>query len=173
MRYVKKRIPVDAVPWFKVGDAPGVTAWAGPADAALDPHSEVDGTRRPRCGHAMEDHGVIETIEGDYTVCPGDWIITGVEGERYPCEPVIFAKTYEPWVEDSETAGASEDVDMDAVMEVATRRGLHAGAFHAAASALYQAEERRRGPGGQVVHGIATRHYQDALNALTAAAGAT
>lgn len=25
----------------------------------------------------------------------GDWIITGVNGEQYPCKPDIFAKTYE------------------------------------------------------------------------------
>ena len=27
---------------------------------------------------------------------PGDWIITGVHGERYPCKPDIFEATYEP-----------------------------------------------------------------------------
>lgn len=26
---------------------------------------------------------------------PGDWIITGVNGEQYPCKPDIFEKTYE------------------------------------------------------------------------------
>ncbi len=26
---------------------------------------------------------------------PGDWIITGVKGEKYPCKPDIFAQTYE------------------------------------------------------------------------------
>src|SRR5690606_28069754 len=31
-----------------------------------------------------------------HKVCPGDWIITGVKGERYPCKPDIFAQTYEP-----------------------------------------------------------------------------
>ncbi len=25
----------------------------------------------------------------------GDWVITGVDGERYPVKPDIFAKTYE------------------------------------------------------------------------------
>ena len=32
---------------------------------------------------------------GGNVVCPGDWIITGVAGERYPCKPAIFAATYE------------------------------------------------------------------------------
>jgi len=37
----------------------------------------------------------IETLEGILRVKEGDWIITGVEGERYPCKPDIFEKTYE------------------------------------------------------------------------------
>lgn len=47
------------------------------------------------CGIRMHDHGWIDTIEGGYTVCPGDWIITGIKGERYPCKPDIFEATYE------------------------------------------------------------------------------
>lgn len=39
---------------------------------------------------------VIHTLEGDMTASPGDYIITGVNGEKYPCKPDIFAKTYEP-----------------------------------------------------------------------------
>ena len=38
----------------------------------------------------------IETLEGVMHTEPGDWIITGVNGERYPCKPDIFEKTYEP-----------------------------------------------------------------------------
>ena len=36
----------------------------------------------------------IDTLEGTMTADVGDWIITGVNGERYPCKPDIFAKTY-------------------------------------------------------------------------------
>lgn len=38
----------------------------------------------------------IETLEGVMRANPGDWIITGVNGEKYPCKPDIFEKTYEP-----------------------------------------------------------------------------
>jgi len=38
----------------------------------------------------------IETLEGRMEVSLGDWIITGVKGEHYPCKPDIFAATYEP-----------------------------------------------------------------------------
>lgn len=36
----------------------------------------------------------IETLEGTHHASVGDWIITGVKGEQYPCKPDIFAKTY-------------------------------------------------------------------------------
>ena len=37
----------------------------------------------------------IETLEGMIHASVGDWIITGVHGEHYPCKPDIFEKTYE------------------------------------------------------------------------------
>ena len=38
---------------------------------------------------------VIRTLEGDMSAQKGDYIITGVNGEQYPCKPDIFHKTYE------------------------------------------------------------------------------
>lgn len=38
---------------------------------------------------------VIKTLEGEMTVTSGDYIITGVKGERYPCKPDIFEATYD------------------------------------------------------------------------------
>ena len=37
----------------------------------------------------------IKTVEGTMTAGVGDWIITGVAGETYPCKDDIFRKTYE------------------------------------------------------------------------------
>jgi hypothetical protein len=57
---------------------------------------DVSGTSACKhCGRTMHDHGWIDTLEGGHIVCPGDWIITGVKGEHYPCKPDIFAATYE------------------------------------------------------------------------------
>lgn len=47
------------------------------------------------CSQTLHIHGWIDTKEGGHIVCPGDWIITGVAGEKYPCKPDIFAVTYE------------------------------------------------------------------------------
>ena len=50
------------------------------------------------------DHGIrtpynvgfgIKTLEGWFKVLVGDWIITGVKGEKYPCKPDIFEISYE------------------------------------------------------------------------------
>ena len=48
------------------------------------------------CGLMLSRHGWIETLEGGHIACPGDWIITGIKGEKYPCKPDIFYATYEP-----------------------------------------------------------------------------
>ena len=60
-------------------------------------HPNVPGTDFcAYCKSMFHDHGWIDTLEGGHTVCPGDWVITGVKGERYPCKPDIFTATYEP-----------------------------------------------------------------------------
>lgn len=45
----------------------------------------------------------LRTMEGFMHIKPGYWIITGVKGERYACEPSIFEMTYEPASVPSET----------------------------------------------------------------------
>ena len=38
----------------------------------------------------------IDTREGTLKGYPGEWLITGVAGEKYPCADDIFRATYEP-----------------------------------------------------------------------------
>jgi hypothetical protein len=49
----------------------------------------IDATR------CAADH-IIATDEGLMQARVGDWIITGIHGEMYPCQDEIFRKTYEP-----------------------------------------------------------------------------
>jgi hypothetical protein len=59
----------------------------------------VDGRYYDKSGpvpRSMKRIPAIKTLEGRHEISPGDWIITGVKGERYPCKPDIFAMTYEP-----------------------------------------------------------------------------
>lgn len=37
----------------------------------------------------------VQTLEGQMTARPGDWIIKGVAGEFYPCKDPIFRQTYD------------------------------------------------------------------------------
>lgn len=38
---------------------------------------------------------IIHTLEGDMKANVGDYVITGLRGEKYPCKPDIFEKSYE------------------------------------------------------------------------------
>ena len=46
----------------------------------------------------------ISTLEGTLVGLAGDWLITGIEGEKYPCEDKIFRQTYEPVDEEAQDA---------------------------------------------------------------------
>jgi hypothetical protein len=118
-RFRKKPVVIEATQWHKNGDHPADYAetthgyengilrpftgeyrkardWEG-AVVRYFRHPDVSGETPCRiCGVRMHEHGWIDTLEGGHDVCPGDWIITGVKGERYPCKPDIFAATYEP-----------------------------------------------------------------------------
>ena len=116
MLFKKKPVIVEATQWFKNGDHPldhhpiGI---ANPTSMDLEVYSKykehegkvvryfrhpsVSGdTKCKHCGNDMHVHGWIDTLEGGHIVCPGDWIITGVAGENYPCKPEIFSATYVP-----------------------------------------------------------------------------
>lgn len=56
--------------------------------------AEIEGVCR--CIEIDEGGPHIHTLEGNQLVSEGDWIITGVKGEKYPCKPDIFELTYEP-----------------------------------------------------------------------------
>lgn len=79
-KYRKKPVVIDAVrfnpesiPWPE-----GVKSWHGQP--------------QPRDGSC----GYIQTLEGKMHVMGGDWIVTGVAGEKYAVKDDIFRKTYEP-----------------------------------------------------------------------------
>lgn len=119
MKYRKKPVIIEATQWLKNGDHPNdydqekagyengeLRTWTGVEVKSKDwegqivryfRRPDVDGQRAcEKCGQSMRVHGWIDTLEGGHIVCPGDWIITGVKGDRYPCKPDIFETTYEP-----------------------------------------------------------------------------
>lgn len=74
MKYRKKPVIIEATQWFKHGDHPQVMRYEHPESGKI---------------------GWISTLEGGHIVTPGDYIITGIKGEHYPCKPDIFEATYE------------------------------------------------------------------------------
>ena len=82
MKYRKKPVVIDAEKY-----TPG-----------LEDGFVVDGVYYDKTGpvpRSMNRTPAIKTLEGFHEISEGDFIITGVKGERYPCKPDIFAATYE------------------------------------------------------------------------------
>ena len=88
MKFIKKPVVIEASQWFKNGDHPNVRPYYSSFHSSSIAFCE-------QCGFHHNVHGWVNTLEQGHRVCPGDWIITGVKGERYPCKPDIFEKTYE------------------------------------------------------------------------------
>ena len=101
----KKPVVVEAHRWRKNGDHPQDAVVL--VESGEPPYVETEGkvVRRFRpdvngdsccrhCSLPMREHGWIDTLEDGHVVCPGDWIITGVHGEHYPCKRDIFEETY-------------------------------------------------------------------------------
>ena len=74
MKYRKKPVVIEATQRFKMGDHPAVERFRDDISESI---------------------GWVDTLEGGHIVNRGDWIITGMKGEHYPCKPDIFEMTYE------------------------------------------------------------------------------
>ena len=99
MQFRKKPVVVEATQWFKNGDHPLDDCFRPFEDTGEVPtvaregkivryfrHPNVSGAKKcDQCGQIMHFHGWIDTLEGGHIVCCGDWIITGIVGEMYPC----------------------------------------------------------------------------------------
>ena len=53
----------------------------------------------------------IKTLEGVMIGNVGDFLITGVHGEKYPCKPEIFHKTYEKVDQSGNSVDPYEEID--------------------------------------------------------------
>ena len=92
MKFRKKPVVIEATQWFKNGDHPAVRL-----TSYMEVANELgtSGCSREEPYWTWQAMGMIDTLEGKHAVVPGDWIITGVKGEHYPCKPDIFDMTYE------------------------------------------------------------------------------
>ncbi len=76
MRYRKKPVVIEAVQWTGSNFDEVVRFFGG-------------------CAEFQNSQVFIQTLEGEMTASPQDWIIKGIKGEFYPCKPDIFEATYE------------------------------------------------------------------------------
>jgi hypothetical protein len=87
-KYRRKPIIYEASQWTRLGEHPHVTAYG--STVGVERHEYHQG-----CGALYIDHGLVHSLEGSHIVCPGDWILTGLQGEHWAVKPDIFALTYE------------------------------------------------------------------------------
>lgn len=89
MKYRKKPVVIEAIQWTGL-NLEEVKEFVGESLTydIIDDAWKV-GEGRPRV--IM----MIKTLEGDLKVSEKDFIIKGINGEFYPCNPAIFKKTYE------------------------------------------------------------------------------
>jgi hypothetical protein len=85
MRYRKKPVVIEAFQWDGQSHERQCSQWF----AAAANNGIISYGTRSQCLF-------ISTLEGVMTAQPEDFIIQGVNGEIYPCEPDIFLATYEP-----------------------------------------------------------------------------
>lgn len=130
MKFRKKPIVVDAQQWFPPGDPRHdpkmLTIRKGNSVSTPDyrqkgdiyPFTTIKGMGADNI-YFIRTGGPNDNVE----VHPGDWIITGIKGEKYPCNPDIFAATYEQADQPSEL----EDENKELV--IAAHSLLRAGEF--------------------------------------------
>lgn len=84
--YIKKPIPVEATE-YRFGLEDGFDDMDDAIIAGLDIDHYVNPVESGKVPF-------IKTLEGKHYISEGDFIITGINGERYPCKKNIFLKTY-------------------------------------------------------------------------------
>lgn len=109
MKYRKKPILTEATQWFKNGDHPQdraekITLAGG--STGLSEGKVVRYFRRinipggrfcPDCGKVFHKHGLLDGLNGEEVICPGDYVVTDRKGNYYKLSSVDFEAQYEPY----------------------------------------------------------------------------
>lgn len=106
-KYRKKPTLTEATQWFKNGDHPQDKSEPidGPDGPAKLTEGKVvryfksihipGGRFCEHCGKVMQHHGMLNTVNGEEIVCPGDYIVTDIKGRYYLLKPDVFEAMYE------------------------------------------------------------------------------
>lgn len=115
MKYRKKPVLTEATQWFTNGDHPQDNTVPITLPGGEKGRSEgkvvqyfralhIPGLRRcPNCGNPMHLHGLLEGINGEEIICPGDYIVTNRHGRYYKLSAADFETQYESYSEPEQT----------------------------------------------------------------------
>lgn len=109
-RYRKKPVEIKAVQWTGDNEA-DLVAFAGTNFRTVHPDDRGDDPDQTAEAYDY----LHSTWVGMHT---GDWVIRGIKGEHYPCEPDVFVATYDaveeppPAQADTELPGMWEAADL-------------------------------------------------------------
>jgi len=107
VKYKKKPVLTEATQWFTNGDHPQdkskeITLAGGSPGLS---EGEVvkyfrslnipGGRFCAECGNVMQKHGILDGLNGEETICPGDYIVTNRKGELYKMKAEDFDAQYE------------------------------------------------------------------------------
>lgn len=115
--FQRKPVLIEAHQWFKNGDHPDdytsditdprtgkvwtakyqrANEWEGGVVRYYRDPDDPNDRECTLCGHTLHVHGWIDLPVNPVTVCPGDWIITNVNGQYFPMSSDNFGTMYEP-----------------------------------------------------------------------------
>jgi hypothetical protein len=105
--YKKKPVEIQAVQWDgSQATRDDIIHWTAASGAVIDTDHiqhlwdyDLGAYVMPRGEVIFAPYGerclIVATLEGNMVARPGWWIIRGVQGEFYPCDPAIFQQTYD------------------------------------------------------------------------------
>lgn len=108
-KYRKKPSLTEATQWFQNGDHPQDESKPVERAGGSPSLSEgkvvhyfrslhIPGGRFcPDCGNVMQKHGLVNGLNGEEIVCPGDYIVTDTKGNHYRLPAAQFEAMYEPY----------------------------------------------------------------------------
>jgi hypothetical protein len=109
VKYRKKPTLTEATQWFKNGDHPqdqtkpielagGSTGLSEGKVVRYFRSLHIPGGRFcPDCGNVMQKHGLLDSLNGEEIICPGDYIVTDAKGNYYRLPAAQFEAMYEPY----------------------------------------------------------------------------
>ena len=90
-KYRKKPVVIDAIQYIGSNGTEIMTFVGRQLQESKPPSAMEYDKDIPNEAYSI----IIPTLEGDMKCSKGDYVIKGIQGEYYPCKPIVFEQTYE------------------------------------------------------------------------------